>query len=738
MGTHGFITITVAVLLSFAVPSCQGSGGAIDGIDLPNGQDGATMDLSEVANDQASTDLNCIPECNDKTCGDNGCGGSCGTCAEGSWCSGGICEQPYVVADTGQVKCYNEDSEITCPQLGKPFYGQDGNYVGNPLSFKDNGDGSVTDMLTGLVWAKCPGGQKGPSCSGKALDVDWQQAVDHCEQNKASLAGSGWRLSTRTELLSIMDFGQCSAVGVLDPEYFGGTPGVTWTATDFGPEKAYAIQMANGSAGAGWHKVDQTGYFRCVRGKELVYDKLEDPADGTVVDHSTQLIWQKEIDWQKRTWGEALQYCEELVLAGSDDWLLPDVRQISTLMDYTSPNQVLNEAFFPDAVPLSGQQYWTGTTMPCSIYTHAGYAPYTDGTMGYNTNPKTMEALVRCVRRECQPDCVGKECGDDGCGGSCGPCSNQLTCQWGACIDKTASTYELIPAGEFSMGSPDGTGGTPAENCRSPQEIQHKVQLSRPFWMKATEVTIGEWVAITGSANPSSFQDCGPDCPANAMTWYQAIDYCNALSSLEGLVPCYTVSADGDVGWPLGYACPGYRLPTEAEWEYASRAGTTTALYNGPLEHCLCEYDAMLASIAWYAGNFQEVSYEGCMDLSENICPGPVCGGPQPVAGKTPNKWGLFDVSGGVWEWCWDWWGPYGGDTIDPIGPPSGETKVLRGGSWGDYAKYARSAYRLGLYAPDHSDNPMGFRPVRTVCEFECEDVDCGVGFCGGECTPCP
>ena len=339
---------------------------------------------------------------------------------------------------------------------------------------------------------------------------------------------------------------------------------------------------------------------------------------------------------------------------------------------------------------------------------------------------------------ECIPFCTDKECGDDGCEGDCGSCGEGLTCQWGKCLDKTASTYMLIPAGEFTMGSPDGSGATPAEKCRSAQEIQHTVQLSHPFWMKATEVTIGEWTAVTGSASPSWFQACGPNCPANAMSWYQAVDYCNTLSSLEGLPQCYIVSDEGDVDWPVGYACPGYRLPTEAEWEYAARAGTTTALYNGPLEHCLCEYDATLAAIAWYVGNFQEVTYEGCVDTSENNCPGPTCVGPQPVAEKTPNAWGLFDMSGGVWEWCWDWFGPYGGDVIDPAGPSSGETMVLRGGSWGDHAKYARSACRLGNYAPSAQSYPFGFRPVRTACELQCDAVECGAGFCGGDCGACP
>ena len=351
---------------------------------------------------------------------------------------------------------------------------------------------------------------------------------------------------------------------------------------------------------------------------------------------------------------------------------------------------------------------------------------------------KSSALGLRPVRSgDCFPHCDGKECGDDGCGGSCGTCDDGFACQWDKCLSVTSLTYELIPAGEFIMGSPDGSSGPPAEKCRSSQEVQHKVKLGHPFWMKATELTLGERAAVTGPMPPSKFQACGPDCPAHEMSWFQAVEYCNAISELEGLTPCYTISDDGEVQWPLGYSCPGYRLPTEAEWEYAARAGTTTALYNGSLEQCVCQYDATLAEIAWFAGNIEAVAYEGCSDATNNSCPGPDCVGPHPVAEKSPNSWGLFDMYGNIWEWCWDWWGPYDGDAEDPTGPPTGENKVLRGGSYGDHAKYARSAGRLGIYPPSNDSYLFGFRPVRTACELECDGIVCGTGLCGGSCGEC-
>jgi len=373
---------------------------------------------------------NCFPLCEGKECGDDGCGGSCGECEEPAFCYEAKCELPIVLPDTGQTKCYDEEAEIPCPAQGEPFYGQDGTYVGTPLMYEDNGDGTVTDLNMGLVWAKCPAGQTGAECSGEALDVDWQTAVDHCEQNVDGLPGTDWRLATRTELLSVMDFG---VLGSLDLAHFGASAGVVWTGTDypFSAGNAYAIQFANGSAGAAWNKTEQTGLFRCVRGEPLVFGKLEDAGDGTVADLSSAMIWQKTSDGQKRTWQEALVYCEDLVLAGHDNWRLPTARELATLMDYTLPNASLDEAFFPDAVQL-GERYWTGTTM--TAYPYAAYSVDHAAAMGYSANVKTNAELVRCVRRDCESDCAGKECGDDGCGGTCGSCPEGTECSNNLCV----------------------------------------------------------------------------------------------------------------------------------------------------------------------------------------------------------------------------------------------------------------------------------------------------------------
>jgi formylglycine-generating enzyme required for sulfatase activity len=232
--------------------------------------------------------------------------------------------------------------------------------------------------------------------------------------------------------------------------------------------------------------------------------------------------------------------------------------------------------------------------------------------------------------------------------------------------------YVLVSKGSFTMGSPPGEAG------RSSDETQHMVTLTRDFYLKATEVTQGEWRALMGD-NPSSFGDCGDDCPVESVSWFQAVDYVNALSRSEGLEECY--GGTGSERSFVGLDCRGYRLPTEAEWEYAARAGTLGARY-GELD-----------DIAWYGANASAT---------------------QPVGRKAPNDWGLHDMLGNVWEWTHDWYGAYGGAATDPVGPARGSGRVSRGGGWDYVAALCRAAYR-------HRDHPvirrsyLGFRPARSA-----------------------
>jgi len=229
--------------------------------------------------------------------------------------------------------------------------------------------------------------------------------------------------------------------------------------------------------------------------------------------------------------------------------------------------------------------------------------------------------------------------------------------------------YVRIAPGTFTMGSPS------AEEGRKSDETQHSVTITRAFCMKTTEVTQGEWQAEAG-ANPSRFQNCGANCPVENVTWDDAVWYANALSRREGLPACYAGSTF------TGLDCRGYRLPTEAEWEYAARAGTTAATYGN------------LDSVAWYDQNAGETTH--------------------PVRQKEPNAWGLYDMLGNVWEWTGDWFGEYSRAVTDPTGPATGHAWVFRGGSWYHLAPNARAAFRNGRKPGLRSSN-IGFRLVLTA-----------------------
>ncbi|MBN2053398.1 formylglycine-generating enzyme family protein [bacterium] len=255
-------------------------------------------------------------------------------------------------------------------------------------------------------------------------------------------------------------------------------------------------------------------------------------------------------------------------------------------------------------------------------------------------------------------------------------------------------TMIRVEPGEFWLGSPDGNpppeypGPREKEVGRDPDEGVRVVRLEKSYYLGMTEVTQAQWRAVTGET-PSHFGQCGAECPVESVTWYDCIRFCNLLSRRAGLAEVYEIQGDRVV-WVDGV--DGYRLPTEAEWEYACRAGTGTALYNGDLSPALKTHPN-LARIAWYKNN------------SNNA--------PHRVMTREPNAWGFHDMSGNVFEWCWDWMATYPeGLLIDPRGPVEGQYRIARGGSWFSYAWYCRSAYRV-RYEPDFQWMDLGVRIAR-------------------------
>ena len=330
-----------------------------------------------------------------------------------------------------------------------------------------------------------------------------------------------------------------------------------------------------------------------------------------------------------------------------------------------------------------------------------------------------------CVENDHQ-DCSGGHPYEyDSCGAQGGRVE---TCEdYEPCVDSGEIAFCIhfvqIPPGTFCMGSPDGStecmGETPpSELGRSSNETLHEVTLTRGFFLQETEVTQRQWTAM-GFTNPSSFDECGLDCPVETVNWWEAVAYVNALSEAEGLTPCYTLEGECDpseagtdidcdgitVSDPAAsgnpYLCEGYRLPTEAEWEYAYRAGTRTAFYNGGISQTGCDSDPNLIEIAWYCNNAGSTTH----------IVSPLNGG----EGKASNAWGLYDMSGNVWEWVWDWYQSDYYASSPPSNPlgGTGSDRVLRGGSWFYFAQSCRAANR-NRGDPGARSYSLGFRLARS------------------------
>jgi len=230
-------------------------------------------------------------------------------------------------------------------------------------------------------------------------------------------------------------------------------------------------------------------------------------------------------------------------------------------------------------------------------------------------------------------------------------------------------TFVLIPAGTFTMGSPADEPGR-----YSDEGPQHQVTLTQSFYMQTTEVTQAQWEAVMGT-NQSYFSGCS-SCPIENVSWNDAQVFIGLLNARgEGI----------------------YSLPTEAQWEYAARAGSTTAFYNGGITETESGYDPNLDAIAWYTYNSG--------------------GKTHPVAQKAPNAWGLYDMLGNVYEFCHDWFNSSYYDstpTTDPMGPSTGSSRVARSGSWNSTARFCRSARRSSnSVTPDRTFSYFGFRLLR-------------------------
>ena len=401
-------------------------------------------------------------------------------------------------------------------------------------------------------------------------------------------------------------------------------------------------------------------------------------------------------------------------------------KAIQSMPQNTTANLALNP-FARDGLALAG---WSDTstgnvvyadteeiiigTSPMNLYAIWTVATYTirydknhndaTGTMDDSTHTYNVDKVLTVNGYTCTYYVfIGWNTQADGSGTDYIDAQNvkNLTANAGAVVTLYAKWWKMfdmvrINAGTFTMGSNDTQdyGAQPA----------HQVTLTQGFYMGKYQVTQKEYLQVMGT-NPSYFSN-NPTAgevqelrPVEQVSWYDALVFCNKLSVMEGLTPAYSINGSTDTNtwgtvptssnsiWnsvQIVAGSTGYRLPTEAQWEYACRAGTTTAYNTG---------DTISNDTGWYTSNSNSRTHQ--------------------VGLKPANAWGLYDMHGNVYEWCWDWYGTYAsGPQTDPVGVSSGSVRLCRGGGWPGSSRNLRSAYR-NYFTPSYRNSGVGFRVVR-------------------------
>ena len=585
---------------------------------------------------------------------------------------------PFKLPDTGQSIKYTSTS------------GEDADFIINPMSFTDKGDGTVTDNNTGLMWQKTDGGE-----------MTIENAKEYC--TNLTLGGyHNWRLPTSIELFSINNFDHLNPA--LDTISFTKTQAQYWWTSEKRADDSTYIWVVNAGGGIGAHPKTETvsaGGTRifCARAVRNPYSttfsgsRFTDNGDGTITDNDTKLMWQKIQSPDTMTWEQALAYSKSTSLAGKTDWRLPNIKELQSLNMVTLINPSFDKNYFPNI--LSGN-YWSSTSMYLS--SSVAWDINVDyGIVSYND--KTLKQNVLLVR-----------------GGMDNAYLNLNEVQ--------------IPAGSFIMGDHSGFVDP---NHPSDELPLHSVAINS-MMMAKTVITNQQFLVFLNASllqgllevrnnivyatgdtnmycylhqyapyysigfdgNVFSISDFRANHPVVGVMWDGAAAYCNWLSLQNGLQVCYDLKT-----WNCDSTQSGYRLPTEAEWEYAGRGGQTNLYYNYPWGN-----DLVITKANWpdskdpYEGTDSNSYpfttpvgfYDGTLHLkSDYNWPGSAT---SYQTSNGANTYGLYDMAGNVWQFVNDWYETsyYSVSPSDnPKGPiydsasimPDGKRyRGMRGGNW--------------------------------------------------------
>jgi formylglycine-generating enzyme required for sulfatase activity len=580
---------------------------------------------------------------------------------------------PFRLSDSGQTGRYTSTP------------GEDADYLINPPSLTDNRDGTITDNNSFLMWQKIDGGE-----------MTFDSASQYCRSLR--LGGySDWRLPTSIELFSINNYNNLNPA--LDSSYFTKTNAQYWWTSEKRADDSAVVWVVNAGGGIGPHPQTETlsaGGTRifCTRAvRDLVSTQFHVPhftdnGDGTITDNNTGLVWQKIQPPDSMTWDDALVYSKTVFLRGKTDWRLPNVKELQSLNDVSLINPSFNKNYFPN---ITSGTYWTSTTLFLTE-SKAWDINLLYGIVSYND--KTSKENVLLVR--------------------------------GGLDNKDMNITEVtIPGGEYEMGDHNGHYDPGHPDDEIPIHLVKIDSMS----MSTTETTNEQYLSYLNSAllagsiqvtnnrvhlkgdtstlyytyqdanyysigydgNEFYIADFRTNHPVVGVMWIGAAAFCNWLSVQNGLQPCYDLTT-----WDCDFNQNGYRLPTEAEWEYAGRGGHTDPYLKYPNLDTIDITQANLPNSGdpYETGAYPYTTpvgfYNGSLRLkSDYNWPGSAS---SYQTSNGINGFGLYDIQGNVWEFVWDWYGEnyYSYSPFDnPKGPDTGSMmsdgkpyRGMRGGNW--------------------------------------------------------